>query len=120
MQFYHVYWTGTVPTSNINLEKASSVQPESSSVRLIRKHLLELVLHLSKHPVLQDIDQLVNLLDADMPYSASLIGLPGLLLMFKYERSKPSRAMQLLQPDSLTEFKKGIARTARYLLETSL
>lgn len=55
-----MYWTGSVPVSNINLEKTSSVQPESSVVMLVRQHLLELVLYLSKHPVLQDLDQVVT------------------------------------------------------------
>ena len=88
-----MYWTGTVPVSNINLEKTSSVQPESSTVMLVRQHLLELVLYLSKHPVLQDIDQVVALIDADMPYTASLMGLPCLLVLFRNQKCRPSRAM---------------------------
>jgi len=59
---------------------------------------LELALHLGKQPVLHEVATLVTLIDQDMPYTASLIGLPGLILLFHFEQSAPSRAMQLLEP----------------------
>ena len=89
-------------------------------MRLVRHHLLELLLHLNKHPVLQDVATLVSIIDTSMPYTSTLMGFPGLLLLFKNERCGPNRAMQLLAPSSTAHFKKGMIMAARSLLEDSL
>lgn len=107
-----------MPVTNINLEKTSTTQPEST-IKLIRHHLLELILYLSQHPVLQDVEALVKIIDDDMPYMVSLVGLPGLLLLFRYERCRPSRALQLLRPQCLLDFRREIVSVARRLLEDS-
>ena len=55
-----------------------------------------------------------------MPYTASLIQLPALLLLFKFENCGPNRAMQLLEPQCLQEFQKESVLMAKNLLEGPL
>ena len=73
---------------------------------------------MANHPVLSQLDELIAMIDAQMPYMASLIRLPGLLLIFRHENCGPNRAMQLLDPQSQINFEKETVLMAKRLLET--
>lgn len=75
---------------------------------------------MAKHPVLSQFNELIEMIDAQMPYTASLIGLPGLLLIFRHEKCGPNRAMQLLEPHCLVEFQNETVFMAKNLLETGI
>ena len=57
---------------------------QEPTLDLTRQHLLEIMLHLAKHPVLNSIDELMTLIDTQMPYTAASINLPGLILLFQH------------------------------------
>lgn len=118
-EIFRIFQTGSLAPSTINMERTCSVQ-NSPSLNLFRQHLLEITLHLAKNSVLSQLDSLVDTIDGMMPYSASSIALPGLLLLYRYEHLKPKRAMQILEPECLTEFKKDNLKAARKLLEQPL
>ena len=75
---------------------------------------------MANHPVLSQFDELLAIIDANLPYSASLIPLPGLLLLFHFDKCGPNRATQLLEPQSLSNFEKTVTETAITIIETWL
>ena len=75
---------------------------------------------MAKHPVLSQFNELLSMIDTNLPYSASLIPLPGLLLLFRFDKFGPNRAMQLLEPQSLAQFEKSIIESAITIIETWL
>ena len=81
-EIFRIYQTGSFAPSSINMERTCSVQ-NIPSLTLFRQHLLEITLHLAKNPVLSQLDGLVDMIDGMMPYSASSIALPGLILLYR-------------------------------------
>ena len=117
--FFQVYQTGSLDASNLNLDKTCAVQQEST-FDLCRQHLIEIALHMANHPVLSQFDELIAMIDAQMPFMASLIRLPGLILIFRHENCGPNRAMQLLDPQCKVNFDKQTVLMAKRLLETGI
>ena len=75
---------------------------------------------MANHPVLSQFDELIAMIDAQMPFMASLIRLPGLILIFRHENCGSNRAMQLLDPQCKVNFDRQTVLMAKRLLETGI
>ena len=55
-----------------------------------------------------EFEALLESIGKDLPYTCSLMMLPIYVLQFKEEKQGPNKAMQMLDPNSKTNFKKEI------------
>ena len=112
-EMYEIYFTDRVFNGTVNQESSSIASP--------KQHLVEIMDSISKHSLFGgEFTSVIELIEKDLPYTADLLMLPIYILQFAEEKRGPNKAMQLLDPNSKTNFKKEILAKMRLYIEGGL